>query len=258
MANPLSHPGYPAARLGLLALALAVLSGCQSLSMNSPQLRVIDASYDSGVLDSYQNNNGLAYNLSFGTVTSYTPMTPGSYTLTADRAGSARPSSPATPRSAPASNIPPSSVTTWPPCNRPSCWTSPARSAGEIAVRFVQQATRSAQSISTSCPATAARNTQSIASNLSFGANSGYLTVPPAPTPSPSSPPELPSCPPRSSPQWCPGGLPSGSVRTVVLIDQEIVGPQRAGITPASRPSRWQTPTHSRVTARHLGLQIVA
>jgi hexokinase len=96
MASISIHPGElkkdctldgRAARLAAVLLAAITLSGCQSISMNSAQLRVIDASPDSGVIDSYQNNSALAYNLGFGTMTSYIPMSPGAYSLVADKAG---------------------------------------------------------------------------------------------------------------------------------------------------------------------------
>jgi hypothetical protein len=71
-----------------MVLAAAGLSGCQGITLSSAQLRVIDASPDAGVIDSYQNSSALAYNLGFGTMTSYIPMSPGVYNLAADKAGS--------------------------------------------------------------------------------------------------------------------------------------------------------------------------
>ena len=51
------------------------------------QLRIIDASPDAGGLDIYAGTGAIAYNLGFGTVTSYVVATPATYTLTADTAG---------------------------------------------------------------------------------------------------------------------------------------------------------------------------
>jgi hypothetical protein len=71
-------------------LCAGMLSGCQAVSTSvTPvsQLRIIDASPDAGGIDIYAGNSALAYNLGFGTVTSYVPITPSTYTLTVDTAG---------------------------------------------------------------------------------------------------------------------------------------------------------------------------
>ena len=67
------------------------LWGCQSIAADSTeaaQVRFVDTSVDAPGLDVYLNGNGTAYNLSFATVTSYIPVTPGDYKLSADRANS--------------------------------------------------------------------------------------------------------------------------------------------------------------------------
>jgi hypothetical protein len=235
MANSISHPGKRAARLGLLSLSIALLAGCQSIDMNSPQLRVVDASPDAGVLDSYQNNTGLAYNLSFGTMTSYVPMSPGAYTLSADRAGTRQ-----TLISSNATLAPGKHYTAIVGNNVASMQQtilldqSQPAAAGEIALRFVQQATRSGAVDIYLVPRNGRpSSTSPIATNLTFGANSGYLTVPagtyaiaivPTGTTLVSSTITL-----LSGPQT---DYESGAVRTVVLIDQEILGPQHAPLTP--------------------------
>ena len=74
-------------RLAALGLLLATIPGCQSIDVgaqNVAQLRIIDASPDAPGLDLYQNNSALAYNLGFGTVTSYVPLAPGNYTIAAN------------------------------------------------------------------------------------------------------------------------------------------------------------------------------
>lgn len=238
MAPPLSHPGSlpkPAARLGLLAIALAVFSGCQSIDMNSPQLRVIDTSPDAGLLDSYQNNTGLAYNLSFGTMTSYVPMSPGAYTLSADRAGTRQTLISTNTTLSPGkhytaivgNNLASMQQTVLLDQSQPAA-------AGEIAVRFVQQATRSGAVDIYLVPRNGRpANTSAIATNLNFGANSGYISVPagtyaidivPTGTTLVSSTVTL-----LSGPQT---DYESGAVRTIVLIDQETLGPQRSALTP--------------------------
>jgi hypothetical protein len=76
---------------GLVAVTgcLVLLSGCQAIVTSTPQsrVRIIDASPDAGGLDMYEGSTALAYNLGFGTFTSYISFTPGAYTLAADSAG---------------------------------------------------------------------------------------------------------------------------------------------------------------------------
>jgi hypothetical protein len=235
MGNPLFHSEKIAARLGILALSVVALAGCQSIDMSSPQLRVIDASPDAGVLDSYQNNTALAYNLTFGTMTSYVPMSPGAYTLSADRAGTRQTlvTGNATLSGGKQYTAIVGNITAAMQQTVLLDQSQPAP-AGEIAVRFVQQATRSGAVDVYLVPRNGRpANTSPIAINLSFGANSGYLSVPagtyaidvvPTGTTLVSSTVTL-----LSGAQI---DYPSGAVRTVVLIGQEIVGPQRAGLTP--------------------------
>src|SRR5215468_7424158 len=80
--------GKAACSAALIAMG-ALLSGCQGI-VNSPtasQVRIINASPDAPGLDIYQNNVAIAYNLGFGTITSYVPIDPGTYTTTANSAG---------------------------------------------------------------------------------------------------------------------------------------------------------------------------
>jgi hypothetical protein len=241
MATSLFHPGKlgkfrrRATRLALLPVSLALLAGCQSIDMNSPQLRVIDASPDAGLLDSYQNNTGLAYNLSFGTMTSYVPMSPGAYTLSADRAGTRQTLITSNATLSPGkhytaivgNNVASMQQTVLLDQSQPAA-------AGEITLRFVQQATRSGAVDIYLVPRNGRpANTAPIAVNLTFGANSGYINVPagtyaitvvPTGTALVSSTVTL-----LSGAQI---DYASGAVRTVILIDQEILGTQHAALTP--------------------------
>ncbi len=74
------------------AAALAVgLTGCGNVNTSSTKisaLRIIDASVDAGGLDVYANASALAYNVGFGTVSSYIAFTPATYTFAADQSGS--------------------------------------------------------------------------------------------------------------------------------------------------------------------------
>ena len=82
------HPARRPARLIILALAALTLTGCQSISSQFAQVRFIDASPDLPAVDAYQNSTAIAYNLGFGTVTSYIFTAPTSYAFSLDSAGS--------------------------------------------------------------------------------------------------------------------------------------------------------------------------
>ena len=73
----------------LACLAALGLSGCQSISANgygAAQVRFVNASPDAPAMDLYLNGNGTAYNLGFGTVTSYIPVAAGESRIAANRA----------------------------------------------------------------------------------------------------------------------------------------------------------------------------
>jgi hypothetical protein len=221
-------------RLGALVLALAGLSGCQSLDMNSVQLRVIDASMDAGALDLYQNNVALAYNVGFSTMTSYVSMAPGTYTLSADKAGT---------RQALASEVATlgagrqyteiigSSAAALQQTVLLD-QTTPAPS-GQIALRFVHQALRSgAVDVYLVPKGGRLAGSSPLEVNLGVGANSGYLLVPAGTY-------AIDIVPTGASPALWSSMLmngaqveyASGAVRTVVLIDQEILGAHTAGLS---------------------------
>ena len=78
-------------RVAVLAVTpvLPLLSGCQMVVSTSSGagMRILQASPDAPGIDVYVNSATLAYNLGFGSVTSYVPIDPGTYTVTADTAG---------------------------------------------------------------------------------------------------------------------------------------------------------------------------
>src|SRR5277367_6634219 len=88
MFDKLFHPDHPSARLLAAAATLATLTGCQAIS-SAPQsqLRIIAASADTPGFDLYRGPAAVAFNLDFGTVTSYIPLTPGIDTISAETAG---------------------------------------------------------------------------------------------------------------------------------------------------------------------------
>jgi hypothetical protein len=233
----LPQSGFLAARVlrtSLAALAVAMLAGCQGIDMSSPNLRVIDASPDAGALDAYQNNTGFAYNLGLGTVTSYVPMTPGTYTLTAEKSGTRQALAASTVAllagrqyTAVISNVAAGlQQTVLLDQNTPA-------PAGQTAIRLVQDATRSGAVDVYLVPKSGHLAASSpLAINLVFGANSGYLLVPagtyaidvvPVGTTLASNTVTL-----LSGAQT---DFASGSVHTVVLMDQETLTKHPAPLT---------------------------
>ena len=82
------RPLLAACALSLLSL---VLLGCGQVNGSTQtqyaQLRVIDTSTSAGGLDIRIGSNVLAYNIGFGSIVNYTPVLPGTYSLTANQAG---------------------------------------------------------------------------------------------------------------------------------------------------------------------------
>ena len=180
---PAKKSARGAMQLGGLALLLGALPGCQNITGSVPvsQVRIIDASPDAPGLDIYQAGTALAYNLGFGTVTSYVSIGPGISTISADTAGSKQQLTTARGTFAAsteytvlvgnvAADLSETILTDQ---------SGPAPS-GEISVRFLDQATRfstgvdvyfvpSGSTIATVSP---------ILTNVVFGTNSGYINVP--------------------------------------------------------------------------------
>ena len=176
------HLVRKAGRFGALASIVAALSGCQGI-VNSPtmsQVRIINASPDAPGLDIYQNSTAIAYNLGFGTITSYVPIDPGTYTTTANAFGTKQVLS--------------SSKTTFVTANQYTVLignvaaslqqltlkdqSQPAPS-GQIALRFIDQATRiPAVDIYLIPSGSKLTDVTPLYANLSFGVNTGYLNIP--------------------------------------------------------------------------------
>ena len=183
------HPGSrwrrQAIRLGALALLLGGLSGCQSIEVtttNVSELRIIDASPDPNVpgLDFYLNNTALAYNIGFGTISSYIPLAPGGYTISADAEKSTQP---LVSTSATLANGNSYSVIVGNQLANLSAivlqdQTQPAPS-GEISIRFVDQASKvGAVDIYLIPTGSTLITTLPLLTDITFSTNTGYLNIP--------------------------------------------------------------------------------
>ena len=174
---------HNAARLGGMAMLLGALPGCQNItgSVSVSQVRIIDASPDAPGLDIYQAGTALAYNLGFGTVTSYVSIGPGISTISADTTGTKQQLTTARGTFAAsaeytvlignvAADLGETVLTDQ---------SGPAPS-GEISVRFLDQATRFSTGVDVYfVPSGSTVATVSpILTNVIFGTNSGYINVP--------------------------------------------------------------------------------
>jgi hypothetical protein len=215
-------------RLASAVALLAPLSGCQGIvsSPNLSQVRIIDASPDGPSLDMYLGSNALAYNLGFGTITSYIPLDPGAFTVSAKSAGTSQVL--ASTKGA----FAPSGQYTVLIGNVSAGLTesiikdqSQAAPSGQIALRLISEATHVGGLDVYLVPSgrTLLRGT-ALYTNLTFGVNTGYLNVPAGtytlvmvPTGT------VPSSPAVAAYTGSKISYTSGSARTIVLIDQQLV-----------------------------------
>lgn len=228
MATASSHLGKPVLRLGALALLLEGLPGCQSINVdatNASQVRVIAASPDAPAQDFYQNNSALAYNLGFGTVTSYMPLPAGTYTLSSAKANTSQILASA--KTAFGSTKQYTVIVGNIAANMQETilqdQSQPAPS-GQISLRFVHEATRvGAVDIYLVPSGGKLAATSPVATNIDFSSNSGYINVPaetyaiaviPAGT--------IPAPATVTLHTGAQISYVSGSAHTVVLIDQPV------------------------------------
>jgi hypothetical protein len=216
-----------AVRLASVAL-LGLLSGCQAVISNPPitQVRIIDASPDAPGLDIYQGSNAMAFNLGFGTVTSYVPLTPGIYTISAASAGTKQTltSSRATLAASSqytvlignvAASLQQLTLTDQ----------SQAAPTGQISLRFIDQATRVGAVDIYLVPANQKLIAASpVVTGVVFGTNTGYLNIPTGaytlvmvPTGT------VPIATTVATYSGTQVTYPAGAARTIVLIDQQLL-----------------------------------
>jgi hypothetical protein len=210
------------------AAVVGLLTGCQSIAGNttSSQLRIITASPDAPGLDIYAGTGALAYNLGFGTITSYVPITAGTYVINADTAGTTQVLSTTKVSLADSSEytdlIGNSAANLQQTILKDQSQAAPS---GQIALRFVDQATRiSAVDVYLIPSGQKLVNVAPLVTNLSFGINTGYLNIPTGaysivmvPT---GTVPTSTTTATYSGPLVTYSG---GSATTIILIDQQLV-----------------------------------
>jgi hypothetical protein len=218
-----------ATRLVALAATLGVLSGCQGMISNpsSSQVRIIDVSPAAPNLDIYQSHNALAYSLGFGTVTSYVPVEPGTYTIAANSTGTEHVISAAKGTFLASTQY--TVLIGGDTAANPKQLTlkdqnQPAPS-GQIALRFLNQASRvGTVDVYLVPPGETLTDVKPAVTNVILGANTGYLNVPagtytivmlPAGT--------LPAGTTVPAYTGTQVTYADGSARTIILIDQLLV-----------------------------------
>ncbi len=213
-------------RFAAAVALLGTLSGCQGI-VSSPtpsQVRIIDASPDAPGQDMYLGSNALAYNLGFGTVTSYIPLDPGTFAVAAKSAGTSQVLTSAK------STFAASGQYTVLIGNVSAGLTesilkdqSQAAPSGQIALRLINEATRvSGLDVYLVPSGQTLLTVTALYTNLIFGVNTGYLNVPTGtytlvivPTGT------VPNSPTAAIYTGSKITYTSGSARTIVLIDQQ-------------------------------------
>jgi hypothetical protein len=208
-------------------LASLTLTGCQAIVSTEPQsqVRIIHATPDASGLDIYQGPNALAFNLGFGTVTSYIPLSPGTYTINADTAGSKQALSSAKATFAASTQYTVLIGNTVGSLQQLTLTDqSQPAPTGQIALRFIDQATRAnavdiylvpaGQKLTAVTP---------VVTGAVFGTNTGYLNVATGTyslimVPTGIAP--VSSSATYTGPQVT---YSVGSARTIILIDQPLV-----------------------------------
>lgn len=219
----------PVLRFLSAAALLGALSGCQGI-VSSPvlsQLRVITASPDAPGLDIYQDANPLVYNLGFGTVTSYVALAPGTFTISAKSSGSSQ-----VLISAKGTVAATGQYTVLIGNSLASLQEtilkdqSQAAPSGQIALRFIDQATKFTSGFDVYLVPAGKTLTAvtPLISNLTFSTNTGYLNVPTGtytivmvPTGT------VPTSTTVATYTGAQIAYAGGSARTIILIDQQLV-----------------------------------
>ena len=207
---------------------VGTLAGCQGIVSTAPlsQLRVIDASPDAPGIDVYLNTTAVSYNLGFGTITSYFPVNPDTYTINARSAGTAQVLATAKGTLAVSSQytvlIGDTSAALQETILKDQSQSAPT---GQISLRFISEATRvsgldvylvpAGQKLTAVTP---------VFSNLVLSSNTGYLNIPAGaytlvlvPTGT------VPTTATVATYSGAQITYATGSARTIILIDQQLV-----------------------------------
>lgn len=208
-----------------MALTALLMVGCQSIDMSPEsvaQVRVIAASPDTSSVDFYAGGTALAYNMDFGSASSYVPLNPGNVRVSANTAStnqmlvvSTAPMIAGKQYTAVVTNVAASLQETI-----YADQTTPAP-AGEIAVRVIDAATRAGNVDLYMVPSGGRLTaTAAVRAGVAFGGSTGYVLVPagtyslvvvPAGTA-----PTTQALPLMTGTQT---NYAAGAVRTVVLVD---------------------------------------
>ena len=225
------HIEHPALRIATALAVLGTLTGCQAIVSSSPEahVRIINATPDASRLDLYQDTNPLAFNLDSGTITSYIQVPPGTYTITADTAGTRQVLSTSKSIFGTSSRytvLIGNSITN--PQQLILLDQNQPAPAGQTAVRFIHQATRSgAFDLYLVPPGQRVNAISPTLSGIAFGTNSGYINLPAGTYSLAALPagtiPASTTIPIYTGPQFA---YSNGSARTLVLIDQPLVTSQ--------------------------------
>lgn len=174
----------PRLTLGVATAACTLaMSGCTAVSSTSApvsQLRIIDATPDAGGIDIYAGTSVLTYNLGFGTITSYIPINPATYTLSATTSGtkSTLASTRATLLNSKQQTLLLSNVAAQLQATLLTDQSQPAPT-GQIALRFLNEAISPGPLDVYLVPSGASlAKVNPIRTGLAFGDNTGYLNVP--------------------------------------------------------------------------------
>jgi hypothetical protein len=222
------HLASRTARFAALVALATALSGCEGVTGIQPasQVRVVDASPDAPALDVYQSSpsqpaQAALYNIGFGTVSSYIPLVPGAYTHAAyvantqQQLASVRGTfSSGSQYTVLAGNIAASLQMT---VLKDQSFPAPA---GQVALRILGQHTRGAVDLYLLPSGSTFAAAYPIAAGVAFGGNTGYILAPAGSYSIIAFPAGSPPGATRPMFTGSQTDYPSGSVRTVILIDQ--------------------------------------
>ncbi len=215
-----------ALQLGGLAVAAMVLSGCQGVSSGgtAARVRVIVASPNAPGVDVYAAGEPVAYNLTFGNVTTYVAVGAGTHPVSAMTTGTRQALTAGTGTLSGAGHytvlLGDTSANLQQTILRDQSTAAPA---GQVALRFLHEATGVGPVDVFLVPAAASvKEVTPLLVGLGFGGSSGYVRVPAG------------AYRMLLYPAGAAGGMPlqtgplttypAGAARTVVLLDQRLAG----------------------------------